>query len=401
MSEYVARIGTSNGEIVERIFVFESEDSLRRDLDQKGFYVFSIQRKSGGLAGIFRRKRRLPRREFTIFNHEMATLLKAGLPLLQGLDILLERMQSPLFRDLLRDVRDQVKGGGAMSDAFAAHPEYFPPLYAASLRAGERSGELETVIRRYMAYTKVVEEVRKRVSQALIYPAFLLSVSLIVIYILLTFAIPRFAGLYNTFGGELPMLTKTLIAISDAVNQHWLLVLLGAVGTIVGLRLWSERDSGRMAIDRAKLRLPLLGNILQKFALSQLTRALSTLLSGGIPLVSALEVSADSVGNSHVAARVRGVVHNIREGESLSAALEKTGVMQPLVVEMVKVGESTGALADMLENVSEYFDEDVSEDLQRFLTILEPLLLVTMGVVIATMLLAMYMPIFDLQSVIQ
>ena len=400
MSEYIARVGTSSGEIIERAFVSESEDALRRELDGKGFYIFSIDRKVGDIRMPWQRKRKIPAREFSVFNHELATLLKAGLPLLQGLDILLERMQNPFFRDMLHEIRDQVRGGTALSDAFAAYPEYFPPLYSASLKAGERSGEMETVIRRYMQYQKVIDEVRKRVIAALVYPSVLFTFSIICVVVLLKVAIPKFANLYASFDTELPVATQILLKVSDAVNQHWLLLIVAAFAAVTALRMGVRTDRGREAVDRAKLRLPFVGPVLQKFSVSQLTRALATLLKGGIPLVTALEIAAGSVGNSLIARKSRGAVKEIREGEPLSVGLENTGVVQPMVIEMVKVGESTGALDEMLGNVADYFDEDISNDLERLLTLLEPLLLIVMGGIIAFMLGAMYLPIFQMQSAI-
>jgi len=402
MAEFLARLGTSGGEILERSFVSENEDSLRQDLSRKGYYIFQIRAKASplDLLGPLRRKESIRPREFMVFNHEFATLLKAGLPVLQGLDLLLDRMPNPLFRQVLREIRDQVKGGAALSEAFGSFPQHFPALYATSLKAGERSGELENVIRRYIAYTKVIEEVRRRVAQAIVYPIVLLVISGAVVWVLLWKAIPRFAEFYTTFGKELPLITKVLIQVSALLNRHALALVCGGAAAYVLTRVWWRGEAGTLARDRVKLRLPVLGPVWQKFAVSQLTRALATLLRGGIPLVSALEVAAESVGNRLVAGRARAVVRNIREGESLSMALEKSGVLQPMVIEMVKVGESTGALAEMLENVAEYYDEDVTHDLQRLLVLVEPLLLVGMGGIIAVMLIAMYLPIFQLQSIV-
>ena len=235
MSEFIARLGTDGGDVVERTFVSENEEALRRELDQKGFYVFSVRPKSGSgsILSVFRRSKRLPTRDFMVFNHEFATLLRAGLPVLQGLDMLLERMENPLFKEILRGIRDEVRGGTSLSEAFGAHPEYFPPLYASSLQAGERSGELESVIRRFITYTKIVEEVRKKVSQALVYPVILLGSSMIVVYVLLSQVIPKFAMMYETFDHELPLLTKVMIALSNMLNQYWAVgVGLGLVGFV-------------------------------------------------------------------------------------------------------------------------------------------------------------------------
>lgn len=403
MMEFVARLGTSGGEIVERSFQAENEDSLRRELDQKGFYVFSIAARSGsaGIGRLWTRRRRVPMRDFLVFNHELATLLKAGLPLLQGLDILHERMQHPLFREILGNVREQVRNGTALSDGFAAYPQYFPPLYATSLRAGERSGELEAVIRRFIAYTKIMEDVRKKVVQALIYPCILMSFSLIVVWILLTYAIPNFASMFNSFGQELPWITSLMMKASDIVRAGSLWILIFAVVAAGLFRLAWQDERVQVAVDGLKLRIPWLGSVWQKFAVSQLCRALGTLLRGGVPLVSALDVAADSIGNRQISSRVRATVKTVSEGESLSQGLERTGSLQPMVIEMVKVGESTGALAEMLENVAAYYDEDISEELQRMLTVLEPVLLIVMGTIIAGMLVSMYLPIFSLQGAIR
>jgi type IV pilus assembly protein PilC len=398
MPEFVCKVGTASGEIVEKILSSPSEDALRQDLEKRGNLIFWVKPK--GMLHSVLKTRKLPKtrislQEFLIFNHEMATLIHAGLPILSCLDILMEKMKNELFKDTLRDIREQVKSGVAMSDAFAAYPHFFPKIYSASLKAGERSGNLEDVIRRYIGYVKIVSGIKKRIGSALVYPAILMCLSMAVVFVLLHFVIPRFTDFYKDFDMELPIYSRLIIGASQVVKKFGVFIIAGVIAGGFSLSRYAKTSRGSLYLDTIRLKVPFLGSIWLKYSLSQLTRALGTLLAGGIPLVSALETSAGAIGNRVVSQAVAGTVKGVQEGQSLSSTFEKTGVISDLVIEMVKVGESTGSLQEMLLNISDYYDEEIENGIGKVLSLVEPVILVCMGVIIAGMLASIYIPIFQ------
>jgi type IV pilus assembly protein PilC len=397
--QFVCRVGTPDGRVLEEVFTASDETSLRQDLGKRGYHLFEVRRRgmSRGLTqASTRRRRSIPILEFLAFNQELAALLKAGLPLLQALDLMLERMKNQHFRAVLTDVRDRVKSGEDLSEAFAAHGDLFPRLYPSSLKAGERSGELETVVRRFIRYMKLVLDARRRVVSALVYPAVLVALSIAMIAVMAIYVVPKFMSFFSELDSELPLITQIVLAISSFANQNWPIILLVIVGTVVAVRSWNRTDAGRLAIDRIKLRLPFLGPVLHRFALSEFSRSLSTLLSGGIPLVPAFEIGVASVGNSYVRSRLEPTIQMVREGKPFYSALEKSDVFIDMSIDMVKVGEATGSLDDMLTSVADFLDEQVETRMQRLLSLVEPMMLVFMGTIIAILLISIYLPMFSM-----
>ncbi len=398
--DYVCKVGTPTGEIVERRFSAVDEASLRADLDQKGYYLFSIRR-GFSLAELRLRRPRIPIDTLMIFGQELAALLKAGLPLFQSLDVMLERQRHPLFKASLQGIRERVKSGAALSDAVRAEGALYPPIFAASLVAGERSGSLEGVLRRFTQYLRLNQALRKKAIAASIYPALLLAMMLVIVSVMLVEVIPRFQDFYEGMNVRLPLPTRVLLKVAAVAsgNAWWLLPLAAALPFLAAA--WYRREGSGRSVDAALLKLPYLGSLMRMYATSQLARTLSTLLAGGLPLLNALEVAAASVGNRAVAAAVGPATTQIREGRSLTAALESTGVIDPLALEMVKVGEQTGALAEMLGSVAEFYDEELDTRVATVLSLVEPVLLVVMASVVALMLLAFYLPLFEAISAIQ
>ena len=400
--EFHCRLGSPSGEIVEGVYIAEDEAKLRQQLKEKGLYVLSLQRKGtfGSLGLSLPQRRRVKAREFIVFNQELATLLKAGMPVVQSLDILRQRVENPVLKSVLDDVHDRVRSGAALSDAFEAHGDLFPGVYTASLLAGEKSGSLEEVLRRYVAYSRVIGTVRRKTLSALIYPAILLALSLIVVLIIVLRVVPEFGDFYEGLGAELPLSTRVIVATSEALRQNLLaIVILVAGGAALGWA-WLRQSGSRAVLDRVLLEIPGVGGIARKFATSQLARTLSTLLRGGIPLVTALDVAARSIGNRYFSQQLATVSREVREGQPLSTTLSRRGIFPPVAVKMVEVGESTGALQEMLTSVADFFDEEIETALLRFMTLVEPLLLVIMGIVIAGLLLALYMPLIQLGSIV-
>lgn len=397
--EFVCRIGTPQGEVREEVHDSRDETTLKAELEGRGYHVFEVRPKGLlsylALPALERRRKRIPSQELLVFNQELAALLRAGLPLLQSLDLMLERMKHPEFRRVLTDVRDRVKSGSELSDAFEAHGEAFPPLYASTLRAGERSGELEAVIRRFIRYLSLVLDTRKRVFTALVYPFVLVGLSLAMILVMTVYVIPRFREFYADLGSELPALTQATLGLAQFIRGNWFWLLIGAAATAFALLRWRDSESGARTLDRWKLRLPLLGDVFHRFSISEFCRSLSTLLAGGTPLVPALEIAVRAVGNAHVRSHLQPVIEKVREGRPFHTSLEESGVFTDLGVDMVQVGEATGALDEMLANVADLLDDQVETRMRRILSLLEPLLLVVMGLVVAILLLSVYLPMFS------
>ena len=400
--EFRCRLGTETGEIVERVCTADNELRLRRDLEKEGLYLLSLRRR-GGFAwtgASFQWRRRPGVREFTVFNQELAALLKAGMPLLQSLDILRQRTDQPVLKTVLDDVHEQVRGGAALSDAFDSHRDLFPGVYTASILAGEKSGNLEETLRRYVSYARVVSGVRRRTLSALIYPAILLALSGIVVAIIIVRVVPEFTSFYDSMGATLPVATRVLTAVSGFVTEFFWLLALSAAALAGTVWTWSRQPGRGAQLDRLLLGMPFAGDVATRFATSQLARTLATLLGGGIPLVNALDVTARSVGNRHISRNLEAIAGEVREGTALSTSMHARGLFPPVAVKMVEVGESTGALQDMLNAVADFFDEEIETTLGRFMTLIEPLLLVIMGIVIAGLLLALYWPLLQLGAIV-
>jgi type IV pilus assembly protein PilC len=399
--QFTCRVGTPEGRVLEEVFTASDESALRSDLDKRGYHLFEVRRRGlapgRALPALSRfGRRRIPVQEFLVFNQELAALLKAGLPLLQTLDLMLERMQNPHFRSVLTDVRDRVKSGADLSDAFAAQGDLFPRLYPSSLKAGERSGELELVIRRFLRYMKLVLDARRRVISALIYPAVLVFLSIAMITVMAVYVVPRFMSFFEELGTDLPLITQIVLAISSFASTNWPLLLTLLVLGALALRSWGSTAAGRVALDRLKLRLPFLGPVLHRVALAEVCRSLSTLLAGGIPLVPAFEIAISSVGTAYVRSRLEPTVQMVREGKAFYNALEKSEIFLDMSIDMVKVGEATGSLDDMLNSVSEFLDEQVETRMQRLLSLVEPLMLVFMGIIIGILLISIYLPMYSM-----
>lgn len=395
MATYTFRVGTPDGSVVERRVEAPSMNSARAELQGEGLHIFE-GRRSSLISGNFGRV--VSTERFLLFNQELLALVRAGLPIIQSLEIMLER-QEPKFQRVLTEIRDEIRSGSSLSDAFAARGEMFPPIYASSLRAGERSGDLAGVIMRFLRYQRIVVNLKKKVVQSLIYPAVLMAMMVGMIYVMLTYVVPSFTDFFQGFGKDLPLLTRGLIAASFFVRDNSLLFLAGGIVLWFVLRRWRRTESGGVLFDRFLLSLPLVGSILRGFANMQFTQSLETLLAGGTPMVAALETAASSVSNLYVRKRIVEILQKVREGEPLWESLESTGVVSDIAVEMVKVGEATGALTEMLHHAGEFYDEEIERKLSRMMALLEPAILVFMALVIALLLYAFYLPLFELAGV--
>jgi type IV pilus assembly protein PilC len=400
--QFICRVGTPDGRVLEEVFSASDETALRSDLGKRGYHLFEVKRRGMapqlGVPALLRggRRGRIPVGEFMVFNQELAALLKAGLPLLQALELMLERMKPGTFRSVLTEVRDKVKSGTDLSDAFAEHGDLFPRLYPSSLKAGEKSGELELVIRRFVRYMKLVLDARRRVFSALTYPAVLVCLSAVMIAVMTIYVVPRFMGFFTELDADLPLITQVVLGVSTFMSRNWVIMLVGLAGGVFALRSWGRTEPGRLALDRLKLRAPVLGPVLHRFALSEFSRSLATLLSGGIPLVPSFEIGIASVGNAYVRSKIGPTIQMVREGKPFYAALETSGIFTDMSIDMVKVGEATGSLDEMLNSVADFLDEQIETRMQRLLSLVEPMMLVFMGVIIAILLISIYLPMYSM-----
>ena len=396
--EFTCKYTKPTGEVVKTVLVGQNMDEVRHRLHEQGLLPVSIKAR-GWSVSLRPRKRRdnIRPQDFIAFNQQFVALIKAGLPILRSLDLLKGRINNPLLRKHIEDVRDRVYSGALLSEAMRAQG-IFPPVYTASVFAGERSGSLVEVLTRYIQYEKTIHLVRKRFLNSLIYPAFLVVLSVVMVAVILTYVIPRFAELYAGLNTPLPPATRVLISVSNTLQSNLVLIVPSLIGAIVALKIWSGTKGGRHWIDELKLEAPILGNLWTMFSMAQLSRTLATLLQGGIPLVAALEVGREASGNRVIGQSIREAIGLVREGKPLSDSLEKTGHFPDLALEMIRVGEQTGSLPDMLNHVADFYDEDVNIQSTALLGFVEPIILIFVAIFIAAILISLYMPIFSIRG---
>jgi type IV pilus assembly protein PilC len=402
MSQFLVKAGWPDGSVAEQAIMAADVGAARLEVERRGGHVFEVRRKGFSLGrGKTAGKGRLKMGDFLVFNQELIALLKAGLPVVRSFEILLERQRNPTLRRVLTDVRQRVNSGASISEAFAEEGDLFPRLYWTSLKAGEKSGEIESVLRRYLKYQKTVIALTRKVASTLVYPLILIVLSVALIAILMTYVIPRFSEFFADFDADLPLLTVVVLRIANFLKSNILFLAVGLGAGGFFLSRWFKTAPGRQWLDAAVLRVPVVGGIFRRFAITQFTRSLGTLLGGGTPLVPALENASDAIGNRFVSRKVAEVVPKVREGGELWRSLDETGIFTDLTIEMIKVGESSGALEEMLASVSEFYDEEIDMLLARVISFVEPAILVIMGGVIVTILLSVYLPMFRLMSAIK
>lgn len=394
MNEFVVRLADERGRVQEQTHAAVTAEELRARFSQAGYHVYSVKARSA-LGGGGRKKVKLE--AFLVFNQQFLTLIKAGLPILGSLELLARRQKQPSFRGQLEDVVSRVKTGESISAAFEAQGG-FPLVYTTTLLAGERSGNLEEVLQRFLDFQRVSLTFRKKLKASLIYPALLIVMVIALFIFLITFVVPRFAQLYDQLGTQLPALTTFLLSFGQQAQHYGLYV--GAVAVAVGVLIsrWVKTDAGATLVDRVRIGLPVFGNVWLKYQVGLFSRTLSTLLTGGLPLVPSLETAARSIDSKQIGSAVFRSVERVREGKGLSASLDQTKVFPELAIEMIEVGESTGALPGMLNSVAEFFEEDVQTNLTAAMSLIEPMILILMGLVVVTILVALYLPIFKLSA---
>ena len=396
MAEYMIRMANERGHIMEQVELGNSEGEVRDRFAQQGFLVYWVKPK-GLLSTDLRlpRRRRIKQDQFVIFNQQFVTLIHAGLPIIQAIELLMKRQRNSFFRTILHDVRDRVRGGELLSEAFAAQ-NVFPKVYTTTLLAGEKSGNLEEVLGRYIAFQRLALSFRKKLVSSLVYPVLLIVMLVVMLTFLITYVVPQFASLYNQLGVELPPMTMFMLSIGTNAQKYapWAAAALVIGGFLVWR--WMKGDAGATYVDRIKLKTPMLGDIWLKYQVAVFSRMLSTLLSGGLPLVPALQTAGESMQSRLIAHGVAGAAVRVREGQPLARSLEAESVFPEMSVEMIEVGESTGSLPAMLNSVAEFYEEDVTNALATAMALIEPIILIVMGVVVAFVLISLYLPIFSL-----
>lgn len=402
MTEWVVKYADSRGEMHQQVTAAAAEEEVRDRLQQQGYLVYSVKPRGGvsALSPAFSSRKKINLEKFLVFNQQFVTLVRAGLPILKGLDLLAERLTDPKLAQYIRTVRDDVRNGVVLSEAFR-NAGVFPPVYVTSIMAGEKSGSLAEVLDRYIAYQRLGLAVRKKLLVSLIYPSLLFSLSLTMIVFLVTFVVPNFAQLYGSMQAQLPQMTQILIAVGTTARSYVLVGFLGLVAAFFAFRLWSRGEAARNKIDRVKMLTPILGEVWTKYQVAQFSRVLSTLLVGGIPLVQALATAGQSLGTSLLRGALDNAAKLVKEGQTLSAALTTTKMFPTLSIDMIEVGESTGALPSMLASVAEFYEDDVNTRMQAALSLIEPLIMVFMGVFVAFVLVSLYLPIFSLSDSIR
>ncbi len=402
MGEFVCRVADANGRVFSHVEAAGSLMEARQKLVDRGLYVYSVESRSSLLSGLLQRRsdRQVSGTDFLILNQQFNTLVKAGLPILRALDLLADRAASQKLRPVLSQLRDRVREGKSLSEA-VAEAGVFSKVYSTAILAGEKSGNLSGVLDYYIAYQRVSTGVKKKIIATLVYPTILIAVSIIILTYIVTVVIPKFAMLYRDLNVDLPGPTQLLIAVT--VDYRY--PLLGGVAALflaaLGVYLWSRTENGGAVLDRLKFRLPVIGDALLKFQVAQFSRTLARLLAGGTPLVAGLQTASDALASKLVRGTVLQATQMVREGESLHSALTATRVMPDLALDMIEVGESSGALAPMLTSVAEFYEEEVGLRLSTLVSVIEPVLLVFMGLFVASILISLYLPVFSLSGTVK
>ncbi len=401
MAEWSLKYADARGEIRQQVAEAASEKELRERFTEQGFLVYSIKPRSSVMGmEIGGGSKKIDTEKFLIFNQQFVTLIRAGLPILKALDLLADRLTDKKLTGHIAAVREEVRGGALLSDAFA-HQGVFPPIYVTSVLAGERSGALAEVLERFITYQKLSLSVRKKLLVSLLYPAVLIVLVIALIVFLITFVVPNFAELYKSMQAQLPTPTLILIAIGTTARNYVLLGFAFLVALIFALRAWWKTPKGEETMDRLLLKIPVAGDVWLKYQVAQFSRVMSTLLVGGIPLMQALDTAGSSLGTQVLKSVLQKASRLVREGQPLSGSLRQSGVFPGLALDMIEVGESTGALPAMLQSVADFYEEDVANRVAAALSLIEPVIMIFMGIFVAFVLISLYLPIFSLADTIR
>jgi type IV pilus assembly protein PilC len=398
MAQFLVKIADDRGHMAQQVEHGYSESEVRERFVQQGYLVYWVKPRglfSGGKFQLGGRK--VKQGQFVIFNQQFLTLIKAGLPILNSLDLLIKRQKDGNLKGLLQNVRERVKSGELLSDSFAAQG-VFPRIYTTTLMAGEKSGNMEEVLGRYIAFQRLALTFKKKLAVSLVYPALLVTMVLVMIVFLVTYVVPEFAKLFENLNAQLPAITVLMLAVGTRAQKLAPFLVIGLVLVAALFWRWKNTDRGAEQIDSGILKMPLLGDIWLKYQVANFSRMLSTLLAGGLPLVPSLETAGASMSSRRILNGIVETAARVREGQTLSGSLEQQKMFPDLSVEMIEVGESTGALPAMLNSVAEFYEEDVQTALGATMALIEPVILIIMAVFVGGVLISLYLPIFSLGS---
>jgi len=400
VTTYIWRGRTAGGNTVSGELAVNDRSELLAQLRKKRIIVTSVKQKPKEISMKLPFGGGIGTRDLAIFTRQFATMINAGLPLVQCLDILSRQLDKEVFRDITKKVMTDIEAGSTLSDAFRKHPKAFDELYVNMVSAGEAGGILDTILMRLAEYIEKIEALKRKVKSALMYPAVVLLVAIGATLFMLMFIIPTFAKMFSDFGAELPLPTQIVLGASNLIRAWWWAMALAAVLGLLGFRKYYRTDAGKHRVDAAMLKLPVLGDVLRKGSVARFTRTLGTLVSSGVPILDGLEITAKTAGNVIVQDAVMQARTSIREGDTISNPLRQSGVFPPMVVQMITVGEETGALDEMLTKIADFYDDEVDSAVDALTSVIEPVMIVFMGAIVGGMVVSMYLPIFQMVNVI-
>jgi type IV pilus assembly protein PilC len=397
MAEFLCKVADGSGKVFMQVEPAESITEARQKLSDRGLFVYNVRPRAGFLGEAFgqRRQKSVDGNDFLVFNQQLNTLIKAGIPILRALDLLSERAAAERLRPVLGEVRRLVREGTPLSEALEQQG-VFPKVYTVSILAGEKSGNLSGVLEYYITYQRVTTGFKKKLISTLIYPIILVCAATLIVTYLVSSVIPKFAGLYTDLNITLPEATRILLAVTVTYRAYLLVTVALLVFFAFAAFAWSQTDAGGLSMERIRMRLPIIGETITKFQFAQFCRTLSTLLAGGTPLVQAMETSGGAIRSRLVSGAITQGAQLVKEGQSLHNSLSSTGLVPPLALEMIEVGEASGSLSAMLASVAEFYEDDVNTHLANLVALIEPAILIFMAILIAFILVALYLPMFSL-----
>jgi type IV pilus assembly protein PilC len=394
MPEFEYKGKTLSGTQVSGTIKAKSRDDVERILRQRRIMVTSARKKSTELNIKFGTG--IKKQDISRFTRQFATMIGSGLPMIQCLEILTAQSESVHMSKVINSIKDSVGGGSTLADALSRHPKVFDQLYVNMVAAGEMGGALDVILVRLATYREKADALARKVKGAMMYPIVISIVATGVTIAMLAFVVPVFANMFASLGSELPAPTLVVLAISNFIQSNFIFIIIGLVALIVGYRIFVRNPNGRLYADKAKINMPILGTLIRKSAVSRFTRTLGTLLSSGVSILEALDITAKTAGNRVIHDAIKKSVLSIAEGDTITSPLKETGVFPPMVTQMISVGEKTGGLDEMLNKIADFYDEEVDAAVSALTSIIEPVVIVFMGVVIGGILIAMYLPMFDI-----
>ena len=402
MPTYVWKGKTLSGDVQSGELTVGSQDEVLAHLRKKRIIATFVREKPKGvsLSLKLRGSSGVKTKDLAVFTRQFATMINSGLALVQCLDILAQQQENAAFKVVITNVMHDVESGSTLAEALRRHPKVFDKLFCNMVEAGEAGGVLDDILLRLASYIEKAEALRRKVKSAMTYPLVVLTVAVGATVFMLVFIIPTFAKIFTEFGGDLPVPTKVVLGLSNFLRSSWYILLGGTAAAIVAYRRYVATEAGRRKIDALKLRIPILGDVLRKGAIARFTRTLGTLISSGVPILDGLEITAQTSGNKIVEEAILATRGSIREGETIAAPLKESKVFPPMVVQMIGVGEETGALDEMLNKIAAFYDDEVNTAVDTLTSVIEPIMIVVMGLIVGGMVVAMYMPMFKLVSVV-